>query len=1102
MKKLLIGLLTVLAFTLAIGLVTACSKAEELLTLASPEIRGYEPETGTLSWSPVSGAESYEVSFDDGVNQTTNTVKSNQTKFTTDAEQFAFSITAKGSLHKDSPTVSATFIRLESDIVLSVDENGLITWDPVDDATGYSVSVDGKAGEVITDTEYTVKEGAKHTVKVKPVRDNTQTTYYYSLWSESVSVRLLGSVQPKNIKFEDGKITWTKVSNATGYKVTINGEDYETSVNEYLYDGGDSFDITVQALGDGNTYYNGAVSAAKSFIYLPVVENISVDETGALVWDEVENATGYSVKLNNNSQPQKVTTNKYTKLSAGTQYNISILPTGSNADAEYFSSWSEPEPVFILPAPTLVWSGADVSGADEVNAVQWTIIGGASGYSCRLTKPSVNGQPAEVEETTQGEDRNFFASAFDQIGTYKLEVQALGEDGNGIYDSKYSDAYTIIRLAAPTRPSVTSKAESLADGFTVSFSPVTGAREYQLYSGGTNTGYSSTSPQFKVRGDDIVEDTNVRQQIIAYSIRSMGYSDPGHKTVALSSMLDDVAESGSGFRIKVLATPQDPSIDEFEYSFTGVDGTSNYNLQIGAQNTTLTSQRADLSGISSGTVDVRVCAMGNGREELASTYSTPIEVQRLEAPSNLRISVDESDGVLSFTGDDRAVSYQATFTGEREPLKVDTTTNVKPYIHETATIVVMYSVANFFYDAQQTVYYMTSPASQNYTFLKLAAPTGITFDNDNMKWNSPTNLGNGAAFTPNYKIYNGSTGTVYNGNFPGTSYSLATLKGGESYSFGIVALGDGVRYINSDEAKSRQITKLEKPTLTINTTDFRYEWQSVASASNYALTIDSVSVANYIHEPSGLYTYTPHYDSIGDKHLVTLQALGDNGATTVSSDVVQYNQKVDQLATPKFEYKYSSDCYDVSGKITVNITQETNCPNGYYYTLGSSSTYSKETSFEFTPNTSGAITISVYAFGGSFDKNETYYIDSTATSTVTLNLLGEPNNIDVNEDGIITWGQVNGASGYICKLSIIGTDGQQYYYEYTIGRNEAKLDLSKSITVKVGNTEQTKVISYKDIRTMTLKLQARGILSANQATTTDGSVSSAEVSKSWNSDLH
>lgn len=1103
MKKLLIGLLTVLAFTLAIGLVTACSKAEELLTLESPEIRGYEPETGTLSWSPVSGAESYEISFDDGVNQTTNTVKSNQVKFTTDAEQFSFSITAKGSLHKDSPTVSATFIRLESDIVLSVDENGLITWDPVDDATGYSVSVDGKESDVITDTEYTVKEGAKHTVKVKPVKANSQTTYYYSFWSDSVSVRLLGSVQPKNIKYEDGKITWTKVANAVGYRVTIDGEEDEVPTNEYSYTGGDSFDVTVQALGDGNTYYNGAVSDAKSFIYLPVVERIWIDDDGNLVWDKIEKATGYSVKVNNNSQPKKVNECKYTGLSAGVSYTISVMPTGSAADAEYFSSWSEPTSVYILEAPVVEWTaGLDVSGEDAANALHWNIINGAEGYGYRLTTPGTNGQAGEVVEDTLGSDQNFFGHAFNEVGTYKFEVKALGEDGNGVYDSAYSQAYTIIRLAAPSRPSVTSNPESLAEGFAVSFSPVANARQYRLYKDRTETNYTTTTPQFRVT-TDIVEETNTGEIEIAYNIRSVGYTETARKTVVLSSMLDNVSESGAGFTVTVLATPQDTTIDGYEYSFTGVPGTSNYNLQISGQNNPITSESVDLNRlISTGTSQVKVCAMGNGKEVLASTFSTSIEIQRLNAPTGIKISVDQSDGVLSFDGDNRADSYQATFTGRSEPLTVDTTTNVKEYIHETATIVVMYSVANRFYDPQETVYYMTSVASNDYTFLKLSAPTNINFDNDHMTWNKPGNLGT-SSFTPTYNIYNGSNGVLDNGSgFTGNSYPLSTLEGGKIYSFGIVAVGDGVQFINSDMANSRSITKLETPTLVVNTTDFCYEWESVASASNYALTIDGEIVKTDIHQSGTKYTYTPHYDSLGNNHYVTLQALGNNGETTVSSSLEEYQQNVAQLQTPAFEYKYSSDCYSVDGKITVNITKETDYPNGYFYTIGTASHFSEATTYEENPNTSGIITISVYARGGSFDEAGTYYVDSQSAATVTLNLLGKPNNIDVNQDGVITWGRVTGALGYIYKLHITGTDGQQYLYEGTITSNEARLDLSKSFTVKVGDTDETKIISYKDISTMWLELQAKGNLSANLAATSDGSVNSEVTTRRWDSALH
>ena len=66
MKKFLIGLLTIFALAMTVGLVTACSKAEQLITLDQPVIKEYDPDTTRLTWGVVENASSYTVTFTDG----------------------------------------------------------------------------------------------------------------------------------------------------------------------------------------------------------------------------------------------------------------------------------------------------------------------------------------------------------------------------------------------------------------------------------------------------------------------------------------------------------------------------------------------------------------------------------------------------------------------------------------------------------------------------------------------------------------------------------------------------------------------------------------------------------------------------------------------------------------------------------------------------------------------------------------------------------------------------------------------------------------------------------------------------------------------------
>ena len=63
---------------------------------------------------------------------------------------------------------------------------------------------------------------------------------------------------------ETNLLSWSEVDNASGYRVTVNGQtkDYgaDTTELEVTIDEGDSYTMSVQALGDGENYSNSEIS--------------------------------------------------------------------------------------------------------------------------------------------------------------------------------------------------------------------------------------------------------------------------------------------------------------------------------------------------------------------------------------------------------------------------------------------------------------------------------------------------------------------------------------------------------------------------------------------------------------------------------------------------------------------------------------------------------------------------------------------------------------------------------------------------------------------------------------------------------------------------
>ncbi|MDE7161510.1 MAG: hypothetical protein K2N65_01980 [Anaeroplasmataceae bacterium] len=1094
------------AFFFSIAILCACifliSCRNTKTALDDPTGIKYEAETSKVSWDYVTNADYYLVSFDDGAESKVNT---NNVTYSPEKDEFEFHITAKSDgKFKESNLVTMTFVKLSADITLSVADNGKVTWNEVSGATGYEIMVDGvSVGTVPTPAYEEIIPGNAHNVKVKPIKTNTANIYYYSSWSDAVSINKLGSTSIDTITYNNGVIKWNSVASASKYKITINGKSYETETNEYTYDANkEGFNVTIQAIGNHTSTYDGVETAQKSFVYLSIVDGITV-ENGILVWNSVENATSYQIKLlSSSSTPVVVQGTSYDKLDSNTQYNISILPVGNSKDTAYFADWSTPVPVYILPAPQIEWTaGVDVNGKDEVNAIQWQAMAQAVGYAYSVTLP--NGQ---VEEGSLGSN-NFYSSAFATTGTYVVKVKSITDGRAGIYDSAYSTPITVKRLEAPTisNNKIISNPNSLANGFTVSFDRVAGATSYRLYQNETMV-QNSNETQFRVT--DIVESGNTREVSISYYVQSLGSISSDGKTVALNSIMGETSTS-SGFNVTVLATPSSPTFSGTIYSFTETNHDYGYNVNFGGSDHTSNSTEYDFDTdtvIREGSYEVKVCSKGNGHEVLASTYSTSIQLIRLSAPYNLEIKTDESDGLLKFVGDNHALSYEAIITGRTVPINKNQTTNVKEYITTQATIVYVRSIGNYFADEQEkTIYYMTSRPSANQTFIKLEAPTNITFNNENMSWNSPSNLNVSATFTPTYKITNAATREVYNGEFSGLSYPLLNLDAGV-YSFDITAVGDGIRYINSDPARSKQITKLESPidegTPFVNTLENRYEWNSVAGASAYVLSIDGQIVATDIHKAGSKYYYFPHYDLNGT-HNVKLYAQGDGGNTTINSKTFEYTQVVEQLITPAFAYSYSADYYSPTAAIIVEVTTLSQYATGYGYVIGGTDHFSANSSYSFNPNSSGDISIRVYAKGGGFDSAEVYYSDSQFAPTATLTLLGYPteSTIEVNVDGVIKWGQIAGASGYIYTLHLVGKNNESYTVTNEINTNTASLDLSKGIEA-INSSEETVSLTYSEIRYMTIELQAKGNLKANTNVTGNAKVTSAKVTHEWTSALH
>ena len=1033
MKKKLANLLLALIACLfaAFGLV-ACG--ENPLAVSAPKNVRVDANTMSVVWDSVDGAAKYTISINDGTEYSISSTNYACTQLIQGQETFTVKVCAVGSVGdmKSEATVM-TFSPLGKVADLTLSDGGLLTWTVVNNATGYALRVDGAEQQVpLTVPEYSITTTGRHSYQVRPVVAGNNG--YYSVWSDVKTVTKLDTVDSSKIKYDvqAGKLSWTSVSGAKSYDVYVNGfiqaEDCKaTSID--LDCPNANFVVEIQAKSDAQDTLVGEKSEQKEFIFLDPVTNVRVQD-GVLLWDEVNLATGYLLKIGN-ATPKTITGTSYDKLTRGTSLTVSLMPVST--EAVYFSNWSSPMSFFLLEAPVIQWnSSLMLDDGEAKNNIYWDAIDNAYGYELRITAP--NGD--ESIEEAGATDRDF-AYDFLEIGEYTVELKATADPSDStICSSPYSKAIKVIRLASPTRTStnfITSNPQELSKGFTVSFEKVAKATKYYLYKSQSKVAETSSSTsQFKVT--DVAESGVSEEKMYNYSIQTIGTDAMQNNTVVLSSLKD----RSLSFAVTVLGTPQDPTIEGYDYKFGTITKANGYAVFTGSSIYDANSNTYSLRDLPSGNAEIKVCAKGDGAEVLASSFSTPINVRRLDRPANIRIDESGSNSVLKCNDVQHARSYDVVFDNDNQPMDVASIDNIREKIDTDGTYVYMVAVANEF--GVDGIYYMTSPSSDTYTFVKLTAPTfgGQPFTNTQFSWNKPSNI-NESIYAPSYAVYN-ENGVKYNETATGTSWNIEHLDGGKPYTFKVRAVGATsptsarVQYISSEYSEDRTVYKLASPEVKV--VNNQYQWTAVARASEYEVLIDGVSQGKFEHETGKTYTYKPTKANFNlvKTYRVEIVALGDltgtesNLWTVNSKDVEGKNlifQQTKKLTEPDFTLSYSHTSVNDKGKLTVTITQQSPYATGYCYDIGGTEAFSEETVFTKDLSTPGTYAVKVYAQGGGFDENGVYYLNSEVkgnnSSQYVMKLLAEPTAIDIEfgQDGTLEFAKSSAAEyGYTVQICV------------------------------------------------------------------------------------
>ncbi|MBO7525301.1 MAG: hypothetical protein J6T42_00700, partial [Clostridia bacterium] len=143
----------------------------------------------TIKWNAISGAVNYEVSIDDSK----GVVSTNSVTHYANGQSFKVTVLALGDPSKNvynaSEIGSRNFIYLAPATNLTMNEGGVLTWDPVKDAEGYEIKIRNKGTQKVTEPKFDgFTPGESTSLQIRAyTSDNT----YFAGWTDETTYLLL-----------------------------------------------------------------------------------------------------------------------------------------------------------------------------------------------------------------------------------------------------------------------------------------------------------------------------------------------------------------------------------------------------------------------------------------------------------------------------------------------------------------------------------------------------------------------------------------------------------------------------------------------------------------------------------------------------------------------------------------------------------------------------------------------------------------------------------------------------------------------------------------------------------------------------------------------
>jgi len=434
-------------------------------TLATPTELEYDG--AVLFWSPVEGADRYEVSLDGEI-----VASPTSAYYEVSVTQGTFRVRAMGGKGKASdwsePLTHTTRPdrpqALTTPTVLEVDGEGTLRWTPVMGAIAYRVWVNTEL-YVTVETSYctlTLEGDGYRTIQVSAVAgegfsDSARSASYRIELSDGRVVAPKISAVVVTFEPSTRQLVWSAVRNAVGYAVYgIIGDntrlmatvDTDPAKAGYSYlvnpqEGGATY--WVVALADMVKYANSAESNRISFPLdaEPAPTNLHVDVIEGiphLMWDAIGAVNGYEVRLERDGETRLLTvTEPYTRIRSDGEWAVSVRGLGD--DKIYRSTMYSAQIDVKVEGGDIAALPTDAPYGIYLldNVLYWNAVSYSAAYQVMIDTP-VNDEVGQYLLTATDNRLEVDSHLWDV--TLEVYVRALGQEGHAT--SPWSEGYTFV----------------------------------------------------------------------------------------------------------------------------------------------------------------------------------------------------------------------------------------------------------------------------------------------------------------------------------------------------------------------------------------------------------------------------------------------------------------------------------------------------------------------------------------------------------------------------------------------------------------------------------------------------------------------------------